>query len=334
MIEEKSKLADTDFSIFKDKNKIDLSEDYPLLQYILAISGIPCMPKGELQAVKAKAKQGKTHTLLCLMIALLKDAFLCLNSRLLLPKICYFATEEHQRSVAMLVKKVHKACGWKENESNDSFHAYSLRTSTVEERIKYIQNQIESEKPDVVFIDGIRDLVKDFNSIDESSNLIQFLMKLSADNDCATVCVLHTNKAANDSNMRGHLGTELLNKCSDVWEVEKKNKNGNTIFQIAETDCRNMPTGEWAFMLDDNAMPVAVETDDEHLLNKQEQRLADMRDNFQYILAIDKALNYTQLVKEYQEVAGVKEPTAKKHIGEAAKSLIIIKGKDENYRLP
>lgn len=56
--------------------------------------------------------------------------------------------------------------------------------------------------------------------IEESSNVISTLMKASE--ECtAIVNVLHTNKGKEDSNMRGHLGTELLNKCSRCMEVKK-----------------------------------------------------------------------------------------------------------------
>lgn len=321
-------LNDSTFSGFDyDPRKIDLSEEYPQLEYTIAINGIPCFPKGDIQGIKAKAKQGKTHSILCLMIGILKGSFLNIKSNIDFPKICYFATEEHKRSVAMLAKKVHRACELEDNTNNDAFLVYSLRSDAVDDRVTYIKAKTEQEHPDIIFIDGVRDLVRDFNNIEESNRIIQFLMQLSEQQDCAVVCVLHTNKAASDNSMRGHLGTELLNKCSDVLEVRKE----GDIFRVEETDCRNMPTGEWAFSLDDNKIPVAVVVEPQ--TTKAEQRIMAMQENFQHILAINKVLSYTQLVVEYQEVAGVKEPTAKKHISEALKNCLIRKGADEKYRL-
>lgn len=61
-------------------------------------------------------------------------------------------------------------------------------------------------------IDGVADLLEDFNDVGQSSEIINSLMRLSAENDVAIINVLHTNKRKDDSDMKGHLGTLLLQK--------------------------------------------------------------------------------------------------------------------------
>lgn len=151
----------------KDEFLIDLCEEVSELNYTIEINRIKTFPKGDIQGIKAKAKQGKTHAILCIMIALLRGEFLTIKSLLSNPRICYFATEEHHRSLHQLVKKVHKLCEWDINMNNEYFKVFTLRRQNPKERSEYIEKQIRKNKPDVVFVDGIRDLLYDFNNIQE-----------------------------------------------------------------------------------------------------------------------------------------------------------------------
>lgn len=66
----------------------------------------------------------------------------------------------------------------------------------------------------VVSIDGYVDLIADFNSQTESSELTQKLMKWSTAAQCHITGVLHLNP--NSDKARGHLGTILQQKCETV----------------------------------------------------------------------------------------------------------------------
>lgn len=314
-------------AVVNDDLRVYLSVDYGQIDYTLEINGIGAFPKGDLQAIKAKAKQGKTHLILCFMIALLRGAFLNMKSKIEKPKICYFATEEHKRSVQLLAKKVHRLCGLDTNSLNEQFLVYALRKQNPKERALYIEEKIKSEKPDIVFIDGIRDLVSDFNNIDESNKIIGLLMKLSEEYNCSMVNVIHTNKSYSDSNMRGHLGTELLNKCSDVLEVEKK----GDVFNVEETDCRNIATGKWAFNLDDSGLPQKAEIETPQ--SKTEQRIENMKNHFTKALSNGKILTFTELRDTYMLISGVKIDAANKHVSEMTKEMFLTKTTDEKYKL-
>lgn len=261
------------------------------------------------------------------MAAILIGRCLGITSNVTNAKVLFFDTEQHQRSTAKVVERVHKLCGWDVHKNYDNFSAFSLRSMDIKERLPYILKKIAAKKPHVVFIDGCRDLLHDFNNIEESSNVINTLMKASEECNTAIVNVLHTNKGKEDSNMRGHLGTELLNKCSDVWEVKKD----GLIFKVEETDCRNIPTDNWCFTLDESGIPIQLDIEPE--LSKEEIQMNKMKENFCFILAGQKSLSYTSLSTEYSELTGLKTPTSNRHIGMAVKAGIIQKGNDNNYRL-
>ena len=129
------------------------------------------------------------------------------------------------------------------------FCPFSLRKVDYRKRLDLIKSAIREMKPTFVVIDGIRDLIQDFNNITESANLIQELLSLATDYKCTILCVLHQNKGYQDENMRGHLGTELLNKVTDSFKVEKIEKTG--VFKVSCTDSRNVPCPALAFSIDE-----------------------------------------------------------------------------------
>ena len=309
----------------KDECLIDLSKEDSEPEYTLEINGKNTFPKGDIQMIKGKAKQGKTQTLLCIMTALLSGEFLVIKSKIKNSKLCYFATEEHKRSVKRIAKKVHRLCQWNPNINNDRYKVYSIRKKNSDARKKYIEQKVREEKPDVVFIDGVRDLLNDFNNITESNEVVSLLLRLSEECNCSIVSVLHTNKSNFDSSPRGHLGTEMQNKCSDVLEVTKE-KN---VFCVEETESRNVEVGKFAFTLNENGLPEYADL----AVEKTDERIEKMKNIFSAILQNGKVLSHTELRKEYMKVSGYKEVTGNKHIDEALSIGIIEKDENGKYKL-
>jgi len=106
----------------------------------------------------------------------------------------------------------------------ENYIPLKLREYTPNERLQYIEWLfMESEyrnKLGVVSIDGYVDLINDFNSLTESSNLTQKLMKWSSISKSHITGVLHLNPGSDKA--RGHLGTILQNKCETVVIIADK----------------------------------------------------------------------------------------------------------------
>lgn len=100
-------------------------------------------------------------------------------------------------------------------------------------------------------------MVTDFNDLRESSDVIQSLMRLSADINCAVLCALHLNKAKDNDNPRGHIGSFLVQKASDIFRVSKTTDG---IFNVTETDCRHRPIDDFAFGLDGHGVPMKAQS--------------------------------------------------------------------------
>jgi len=106
----------------------------------------------------------------------------------------------------------------------DNYIPVRLREKTPNERMQYLEYLfMESEYRNnlgLVSIDGYVDLINDFNSQIESSELTQKLMKWSSISKCHITGVLHLNP--NSDKARGHLGTILQQKCETVVIIADK----------------------------------------------------------------------------------------------------------------
>ena len=305
----------------KDPYLIDLSEEYPEPDYLIQVGDTKTMSRSDVSSTKGKAKNGKSYLESIFIASSL--GYQGMNIHTLYPDAIavYFDTEQNPRNTARIAKRVHILLGWDVKSNNDRFRAYSLRSMPMDERLPYIEKIIAKIKPDLVVIDGIADLINDFNNIEESSKIIDAIMKISTQYNCHVNCVLHTNKSLADNNMKGHLGTLLLQKSSDVYEVEKK---GDT-FNVTETDSRNLPIEDFSFSLDGNGIPIKTETIKE---NKEFGKLNAVHDVLASVFKECGDLPYKELAEQYALHSGQSEITAKRRIKYALENKMIkINGK-------
>lgn len=151
----------------------------------------------------------------------------------------------------------------------------------------------------------------------QSSEIINYLMRLSAENDVAIVNVLHTNKRKDDSDMKGHLGTLLLQKASDVFEVKKN----DGIFNVTESDCRNVSIPDFSFSIGADGVPI---WSPDIKATKVEEELMDVMAKMNTIFeGVPDGFTYKELTEKYMMEAAVSERTAKNKIRFAKDSNII-----------
>ena len=96
-------------------------------------------------------------------------------------------------------------------------------------------------------VDGVVEFVASFNDEQTSRKLIKDLMMLAEEAHCAVVCVLHENKAADDQNMRGHLGTVLAQKAGTVLQCQKSLSG---VITVSCPDSRHGQMPEWSIVYD------------------------------------------------------------------------------------
>lgn len=243
---------------FLESLRIHAKDHYEKPNFALYRNGIGFAPLGNIMAICAEAKNGKSWLMQQFVLAILKGEFCGLTSKLENPKILYFDTEQDKYDTKMIQTRVHYVMGWPFEEDNDAFQLYSMddfdllkKDKTIQQnRLFAIELAIEHYKPHVVFIDGVRDLIFDFNDLAESATLVQKLMSLSRRHNILICTVLHVNP--NSDKMRGHLGTEMQNKTTDVFTVKKEDSGGVKQFKVKQIAARHQDVEDWTFWINDN----------------------------------------------------------------------------------
>ena len=118
-----------------------------------------------------------------------------------------------------------------------------------------------------------------FNDEAMAKQLIHDLLVLCEENNCAIVNVLHTNKADEDHNMRGHLGTMLAQKAATVLECHKR----NGVITVSCSDARHQEMPDWSIRFNDDGQIVDADAErqqaiDQHradLLQQRQERFAE-----------------------------------------------------------
>lgn len=258
---------------------LDPTKDYPDPHFLFEYNGVGFSPLGGIQALSGQKKNGKTFVLAILMAVALGDGtprvieyLPGLNIRpstrdylKRLPRVLYCDTEMEQLNTAKVLRRVHWLCDWDMKKQYDNFNVLWLREvpkgekqSANRERWRLIRLAIEQKNPDIVFIDGMRDLMDDFNDLKESSTIIGEMMSLASQRNMCIWNVLHMNpRPGNDdeSKMRGHAGTELGNKVSDTFvSIKKKDPVTNQVtFTVKQQDARGKDIDDWKFVVTDDA---------------------------------------------------------------------------------
>ncbi|MBJ2174181.1 AAA family ATPase [Aureibaculum sp. A20] len=157
-------------------------------------------------------------------------------------EVLYFDTEQGKYHVQLSLKRICELTGI---DVPTNLKVYGLRSKSTEERLELIEHCLkENPKVGLVIIDGVRDIVTSINDEAEATKIGNLFLNWTEVHKMHLIAVLHQNK--NDSNARGHLGSELVNKAETVLSVNKDSKDKNISIVNAE-QCRNKEPEPFAF---------------------------------------------------------------------------------------
>ncbi len=134
------------------------------------------------------------------------------------------------------IQKIKLLAGYSIDEEPPNLDYISLidvprneRFETLNEYIKRFRIQYEAYNLFIVF-DVVTDCVENFNDVRESLKLVDMLNETINKYNVTFLCVIHENPSAGNDKGRGHLGTELNNKASQVIQIgfEKDNQGNDT----------------------------------------------------------------------------------------------------------
>ena len=224
------------------------------MEFLFHLFGKPCFPRRELVAITGKAKSGKTFVTSMLMA--------CCQSRDVLAfqrisdeplRVLWYDTEQSDESTQDILKnRVMRMV----DGDVQLFDIFNVRGVAWKERRDLLREAVTRCKPDLVIVDGIRDLVNDINDGVLAQEVMEELMHLATEHNCCIVCVLHQNKSGEDHNLRGWIGTELMNKAFEVYSCEKLLPQ--RIFSLEQTLTRKYDIERTMyFEVGDDGLPVS-----------------------------------------------------------------------------
>ena len=257
---------------------LDPREDYPEPYHMLEYNGVPFSKVGGLAAISGQKKNGKSFVLTQLMAAILGNG--SERTQLYLPglrvpertidylghepKVLYIDTEMEKLSSAKVLRRVHWLCDWDMKYPNDRFAVLWLKNMPKDsdkrahiQRYDMIRLAIDMIQPDVMFVDGLRDLLASINDEESITQILDYFGGAAEDRNMSIWMALHQNpQRKNDDDeakMRGWAGTELGNKVSDTLVSIKSKTASGVTFTVKQQDARDKDIDDWKFEITDDA---------------------------------------------------------------------------------
>ena len=117
-------------------------------------------------------------------------------------------------------------------------------------------------RPTVVFIDGLLDVVADFNDNKICQELIYKCMQTASHYGISLWCIVHQNPGG--EKLVGHLGSFVERKVTDVIQTkkDKNDKSGEVTFTVSQKKARGQDMLDWKFRVEPITswgMPVQLE---------------------------------------------------------------------------
>ena len=160
-------------------------------------------------------------------------------------EILYFDTEMSERRIQQVVRRFSKP---------EVITAIPIRQYSILDRYNIIEQGIANLRPEIVVIDGYKELVNDINDQSYSTKLTNKLLQWTTEYNCHITGVLHTNPESKKP--RGALGTEMMNKCSLTAHVESRGEKSR-ITPLYSRDKEFNPIG---FAVDITGKPILRDT--------------------------------------------------------------------------
>ena len=254
---------------------LDFREQYKPPRYTLSWKSIPFAPLGGIHNITGQSGNGKTMTIAQFMATILSGEFgqlkYELSAEIPKPKVLYIDTEMEKDNTIAVKNRVLSMAGRDINGQYDDFVIVMLRdVAEVPEldkngkpvldkhgrpvfvnpavvRWRMTLKAIWQFKPTAVFIDGLLDVVADFNDNIECQELIFKCMKVASHYDISLWCILHQNPGG--EKLVGHLGSFLERKVTDVIQTSKKKNEttGEITFEVKQKKARSRDFDDWKF---------------------------------------------------------------------------------------
>lgn len=267
--------------------RITPDKQLPKMEFLFRVNGKPCFPRKELVAITGKAKSGKTFVSSMLIACCqMRDVLFFHREQEQPLRVLWYDTEQSDESTQDILKnRILKMVVPSQSPSLFDkpsppclLDIFNVRITEWKERRSLLLEAVRMCSPDLVIIDGIRDLVNDINDGVLAQEVMEELMKLASDNQCCIACVLHQNKSGEDHNLRGWIGTELTNKAFEIYTCEKL---PHRIFKFEQDNSRKYDWDQkFYFTVNENGLPIMSDAPEEKSNNTRQDKLPQLKKEY------------------------------------------------------
>lgn len=259
-----------------DGDFLDFDKPYRPPRYTMERDGVPFADVGEIHIISGKPGNGKTGLMAQLIAATLGGRFGNTITRKVghkingqegfyeIPtRILYVDTEQGEDDTIGFKNRVLSMSGVPKDEAKEHFFILRLRdTELASDRWKKILKAIWQVRPTDIFLDGMLDIVEDYNDQKECQPIIRKCMMLATYYDTSLWAVLHENPMVDK--LVGTLGSITQRKVSEIFSVikvkqadlkpnEQRPELPDIYFRVKQNKARGKDVADWLFQYVTNA---------------------------------------------------------------------------------
>ena len=224
-----------------DSRRIIFENPPPQPLTILKLDGKRISTAGNLTAISAQAKHGKSAVVGAMLAAIFAEPedggdFLGFEAEPANGKaVVHFDTEQSPYDAWQLVSRVLRRAGIAETPKN--FRSYAVLDLSAENKLRAWKAALARAAEECggihsIFMDGAADLALSVNDEAEAIALVQEFVMLAVQYSCPIICVIHENPAQPGfaGKTRGHLGSQIERKAESNLRVKKDSDEVSVIF--------------------------------------------------------------------------------------------------------
>ena len=306
-----------------DNDFLDFDKPYRPPRYTLERNDVPFADVGEIHIVSGKPGNGKTGLMAQLIAATLGGQFGKTIARKVGHKvsgaegfqevptcILYVDTEQGEDDTIGFKNRILSMSGVPKDIAKQHLKILRLRdTELAIDRWKKILKAIWQVQPTDIFLDGMLDIVEDYNDQKECQPIIRKCMMLATHYDASLWAVLHENPMVDK--LVGTLGSITQRKVSEIFTVikvkqsELKEHDRNPklppiYFRVKQNKARGKDVDDWYFhyVSVDGGWGQPVEISDDGLKIVDSKQMAQIKEADELF----KAYNWTSTGATYTDL--------------------------------
>lgn len=204
-----------DINSFYIDPDIIIPEPIPILSITQDGYDIPILTEENLSLIFGPAKSRKSTLIKSICQAIFKGSNEKMKSNYYRNNIAIIDTEQDRYRCWKMTQVLKYLTGRKIN--------YFSMVGSKKEQKRALVEKFLSENDDcgILILDNIVHFLRDFNSVEESADLTEWLLSIKATFNVHILMILHENASGGVVKPRGHLGTNLMNLCETIIKIQK-----------------------------------------------------------------------------------------------------------------